>query len=100
MPVTGPTVAALVANAPTAVSVGVASALVLPANPARVSLRCVNTSAERISFGLGVDAVLDSGMTLMPSGGVWNMDSMDYTTAAIFAIASGASANLAIQEFI
>lgn len=96
----GPRVAALVASAPTLATVGVASAQVLPLNTARTSLRMINTSSNTIFLGLGQAAVLNSGMVLIASGGTWNMDAGDFTTQAIFAIASGAGSNLAIQEFI
>lgn len=97
--VTGPCPAVLAPQTATFATVGVVSGQVVPANPARTSLRLVNTSSNRISLGLGAAAVLDSGLTLMPGGGVWNMDQFDFTTAAIFAIAAGAGSNLSIQEF-
>ena len=84
---------------PTFASVGVTSGLVLAANPARTSLVFVNTSNNNISFGIGSNAaVLYSGITLYPQG-VWQADEYCYVTSAINAIASGASSNLAIQEF-
>lgn len=98
--VRGPNPETLTPKVATAASVGVASAQILPVNPARTSLRIVNTSANRVSIGIGVAAILDSGMTLMPSGGTWNMDSLDFTKEAIHAIASGSGSNIAIQEFV
>lgn len=83
---------------PTAATVGAASALALAANLKRKGLVLVNTSANVISLGLGVTAVLNSGITL-PAGATWVMDDYTFTTAAINAIASGASSNLSIQEF-
>lgn len=97
--VRGPNPQALAPKVATAASVGVVSGQILAANPKRTSLRIVNTSTNRVSIGVGVAAILDSGMTLMPSGGTWNMDGLDFTTDAIHAIASGATSNLAIQEF-
>lgn len=94
----GPTRASNDASAPTAASVGVASGQVVAANGSRKGLILVNTSGNRISLGLGQAAVLDSGPTLMPNGGVFNMGEYDFTTEAVFAIASGAASNLAIQE--
>lgn len=88
-----------VASAPTAASVGAASGEVVAANSLRRGLILVNTSANRISLGIGATAVLDSGITLMASGGSWSMGPEDFTTAAINAIASGAGSNLSIQEF-
>lgn len=96
--VTGPSVGALTPLAPATAVVGVASAQAVAKNPARTSLRIVNTSTTaRVSLGLGQAAVLDSGLTLMP-GGTWNMDSMDYTIESIFAIGS-AAATLSVQQF-
>ena len=92
-------VGVLTASAPTSASVGVASAQALAANTSRTGLIMVNTSANRISLGLGATAVLDSGISLAASGGAWTMGREDFTTAAINAIASAAASNLAIQEF-
>lgn len=84
--------------APTATAVGVASASALASNASRRGLVMTNTSANKISLNIvGGAAVLNSGITLYP-GGTWYMDEFTYTTAAIFAIASAASSNLAIQE--
>jgi hypothetical protein len=91
-------VRALTPASPTAVSVGVASGQVLAANASRKGAAFVNTSANTISFGLGVAAVLNSGITLVQNG-VWEMDANTFTTGAINAIASGATSNLAVQEF-
>lgn len=85
-------------NAPAAVSVGVASTAVLGANAARKGLTLVNTSSNTISLAFGNAAVLNSGITLVPFG-TFTMDAYDYTTAAINAIASAASSNLAVQEW-
>ena len=85
-------------NSPAAVSVGVASTAVLSANASRKGLILVNTSANTISLGFGVAAVLNSGVTLI-SNGVFGMDGSDVSTQAINAIASVAASNLAVQEF-
>lgn len=82
---------------PAAASVGVASGLILAANPARTGLVLTNLSDNIISIGLNAAAVLDSGITLTPNG-VWVMDGFTFVTTAIFAIASGAASTLAIQE--
>jgi len=83
---------------PTSATVGATSGQVLAANANRTGLVLVNTSANYISFGINNAAVLYSGITLTPNG-VWEMDSFTFSTAAINAIASVASSNLAIQEF-
>lgn len=85
-------------NAPTAVSVGVTSTSVLPANALRKGAVFTNTSSNTISFGLnGNAAVLNSGITLAPFG-TWIMDAFTFTSGAVTAIASGASSNLSVQE--
>lgn len=86
-------------NAPSAVTVGVSSGLALASNSSRKGLVLVNTSANTISIAFGANAaVLNSGITLY-QGGSYNMDAYSFTTAAINAIASAASSNLAIQEY-
>ena len=89
---------ALTAAAPTYATVGVTSASAVAANANRKGLLLVNTSANYISIGIGAAAVLYSGITLNPSGGAFWMDEYSFSTGAIYAIASGATSNLAIQE--
>ena len=89
---------ALTPASPTAATVGVATGLAVASNASRKGLILVNTSSARISFGFGVAAVLDSGITLYP-GGSYNMGEYDFNTAAVNAIASAAASNLGIQEF-
>lgn len=89
---------ALTGSAPAAVSVGVASGVVLAANASRRGLVLTNTSTGIISLNIVAGtAVLKSGITLYP-GGVWVMDEYTFTTAAINGISSVAASNLAIQE--
>lgn len=97
-PVTVSTVA-LTPASPTAASVGVTSASAVAANASRTGLVLINTSNNTISLGLGAAAVLSSGITLNPNGGTWEMDNFSFYRGAINAIASGASSNMAIQEF-
>lgn len=92
------TKSALTASSPTFATVGITSASAVAANSSRKGLVLINTSNNTISLGLGATAVLSSGITLTP-GGVWEMDENTFTTAAINAIASAASSNLAIQEY-
>ncbi len=89
---------ALTPSSPTAASVGVASASALAANASRKGLVLTNTSSATISLGLGAAAVLNSGITLTPYG-VWVMDEYTFCTSQVFATASAAASNLAIQEF-
>lgn len=87
-------------SSPSAVSVGVASGLVITANAARRGLILTNTSTGIISFNInGGTAVLRSGITLYP-GGHWEMDDDTFTTNTINGIASVAASNLAIQELV
>lgn len=88
----------LTPSAPTAASVGVASAQAVAASATRKGLILVNTSNARISLGFGSAAVLDSGVTLYPSG-IYCMGEYDFDLGAVNAIASVAASNLAIQEY-
>lgn len=87
-------------SAPASVSVGVASGVLLAANTARRHVVIVNTSGSTISLGFGEDAVLNSGVTLMPSGGSYEMSAQqgNLYLGVIKAIASGAASNCAVQE--
>lgn len=89
---------ALTPSSPTAATVGATSASALAANASRKGLILTNTSNNTISLGLGTAAVLYSGITLTAFS-VWVMDEYSFCTSEIFAIASAASSNLAIQEF-
>lgn len=88
----------LTAASPSAASIGIASGTLLATNANRKGLVLTNTSIAKISIGLGVTAVLNSGITLYP-GGTWVMDELTFTTAQLNAIASIAASNVAIQEF-
>lgn len=89
----------LTPSAPTAASVGVASAQAVAAAATRKGLVLTNTSSNTISLGFGNAAVLNSGITLVPNG-VFSMDEYSFDVGAVNAIASGATSNLAIQEFL
>jgi hypothetical protein len=91
---------ALTPSAPTAVSVGVTSGTVLAANANRKGLCLINTSLNYISLGFGSAAVLYSGITLNPWGGSYWMSEYDFTTGIVYGIASGASSNLGVQEYV
>ena len=86
------------ASAPATVSVGEASTVVVARNTDRRGAVFVNTSLNRISFGIGTAAVMDRGITLYPQG-VWEMTEHTFTTEAINAIASAEGSALAVQEF-
>lgn len=90
---------ALTAAAPTAATVGTSSATAVAANASRKGLVLVNTSANTISLGFGATAVLNSGITLIASGGTFVMDERTFTVGTVTAIASAVSSNLSVQEF-
>jgi len=90
----------LTPSAPTVVSVGIASASAVAAAATRKGLILRNLSNARISLGKGGNAaVLDSGITLYPRD-VFCMNEYDFDTGVINAIASLATSNLAIQEYL
>jgi hypothetical protein len=89
----------LTAAAPTSASVGVASAEAVPVNANRKGLVLVNLSDVTISIAFGVPAVLNSGITMLSQGGSFTMTKDTFTTAQVRAIAGGAAAAMAIQEF-
>jgi len=91
---------ALTASAPANNTAGISSASAVAANANRKGLVIVNTSLTAwVYLGLGATAVVGSGVALGPGGGSFTMDEYSFTTAAVNAIASAASTNLAIQEF-
>ncbi len=83
---------------PAAVSVGVATTVVLAANTARRGLVLVNDSAATIYISLNGDAVIGSGIRLNANGGAYEMTLDNLSTQAINAIATAAASNLAVQE--
>lgn len=91
----------LTPSAPTVASVGASSAQAVAAQPTRkgLALRNLSTTGQRISLGFGQAAVLDSGVTLYPQD-LFRMDEYDFDLGAVNAIASAASASLAIQEYL
>jgi len=89
---------AITANAPAAVTVGVASGLVLASNASRKSAHFQNTSVNIISLAeSGQTAVLNSGITLFP-GGTYDLVPPFLTTGQINGIASAVSSNISILE--
>jgi hypothetical protein len=86
-------------ESPTFATVGTSSGTALSSNSSRKGLTLVNTSTATISIAFGANpAVLYSGITLYPNGS-FSMGTYDFTTAAVNAIASASSSNLAIQEW-
>lgn len=90
-----PVITILTAIAPAAATVGTSSAEALATNTNRKTVDLVNTNdTKTIYLGVGFTAVVGSGITLFPYASVRLQ-----TTQAINAISSGASTNLAIQEW-
>jgi len=98
LPIDVSTKTPLTPSSPVAVLVGVASTQILSANSNRKGGRLVNTSNVRVSLGFGSPAVLDSGITLYPTGS-FNMDEYDFNILVINGIASAAASNVGVQEF-
>lgn len=93
----------LTMSAPTFGTVGVGSALLLAANPARRFLSLENTHATGVvSLGFdGAPAVAGSGVIIQPlSFKEWNMHGEDLPRGAIAATSTVAGTNVAIQEGI
>jgi hypothetical protein len=75
------------ANAPESICVNTTSTIVLAANALRKGLNLTNLSYVTISISFGTNpAILFAGITLAPGGSFW-MDSSDFTTATVNAIA-------------
>lgn len=87
----------LTGNSPGLGSVGTTSAQLVAANTARKGLVVMNNSVNTIAIGIGVTAVLNSGIVLYP-GGIWYMDAFTFSTAAINAISTAATSPAPYQE--
>lgn len=83
---------------PLSVSVGTSSVQIIGANGNRKGLVITNISGAVVSFGLGMSATINQGITLNPSG-IWEMDAYTYTNGPIYAVAGAASSTVTIQEF-
>jgi hypothetical protein len=73
--------------------------MILASNPLRKGCSIQNTGSDVISLAFGASAaVLYSGTVLYP-GSTFYMDSQDFTTQQINAIASDSSGSVSIQEY-
>lgn len=88
----------LLPKPPVSVLLDVVSSVVVYENVKRKGLILINGSGNRISLGLGVDAILDKGIILYP-GGTFNMAEEDFYSGRIYGIAAVADSLLSIQEF-
>jgi hypothetical protein len=70
---------------------------VVAANASRKGLVVFNVGPVAVFFGMGVAAILNGGIALLPNG-TWVMDPSTFFTGAIHAICSFGS-TLAIQEY-
>ena len=70
---------------------------VIAANAARKGLVVFNVGPVAVFFGMGVAAILNGGIALLPNG-TWVMDPSTFYAGAIHAICSFGS-TLAIQEY-
>lgn len=88
----------LVYSAPITATVNTTSTLILAANSARLGLILSNTSSQQISFGFsGNAAAYQYGLTLYP-GEKFQMDEYTFSTGAIYAVTTGATTYIGIQE--
>ena len=88
------------ASAPQQASVANSSTTIVVENLQRVGLVLMNLSAGTIYLGINNTAILGSGITLLPDGGVWTMDEYNFVKEQINAIAHSSGSLLSIQEFV
>lgn len=88
------------ALAPAQAAVAATSTAVVAENSQRVGMVLMNLSSGTIYIGINNAAVVGSGITLLPNGGVWTMDEYNFIKEPINAIAHSAGSLLAIQEFV
>lgn len=88
--------------APSNVSVGVASGVVLAANPRRIACVFVNDHATQVVYlAVGATAVINAGIRINAAGGTCQfggMGGLPLTRAAINGIATGATTGVTVQE--
>ncbi len=80
------------------VAVGVASILVVPANPHRADCDLTNDGAATIYLARGEAAVIGSGLPLRARGGTYHFGQAGLWLGEIYAIATAPECNLAISE--
>ncbi len=84
--------------APTFVTVGVASTIVLLVGVNRLGAVFVNDSSATIYLGIGGPAVIGRGIRLNANGGSYEINLQNLTTQNVNAIATAASSNLTVHE--
>ncbi len=89
----------LAALGPTGNMVGAVSTQAVASNGLRTGLILTNTNGSlSVSFAVATTAVLNTGVTLFPTG-TWSMGAFDFTRSAINAIASASGPIISVQEF-
>lgn len=83
---------------PVNVTVGTATAELAATNNNRKYLRVTNLSNAAIYLGFGEDAVLNKGVYVAASGGIFEMNINNLTNEAVNAISSASSKSVAVQE--
>ncbi len=83
---------------PSFATVTAVSAVVMAANPNRVDADYINTGANWIHLGRGVDAVFGSGEALAPKGGSYHMGVDNLFLGDVYAVTDGAEINLSMDE--
>jgi len=83
----------------TFVTVGLASTLVLAANPYRVDAELVNDGDNVIYLARGNAAVIGSGIRLNPNGGSYGIGTNNLFLGAIYGIAADET-NMTISEVV
>ena len=86
-------------SAPSTYTATASSSEAVAVNANRKGLVVINLGTVNVSFGCGVTAVVNSGITLLPNG-TWVMDQFTFTTAAINAVAATGTSVLSIQEYV
>lgn len=85
-------------SAPAKVSVGSGTTEVAAANDGRRYLAIVNDDDEPVYLAIGADAVMNKGIRLNASGGVFEMTGLNLSLKAVNAICSSGSKNVTVQE--
>ena len=80
------------------VLVGLASATVLAANPARMMATFINDSDTIMYLALGPTAVLNGGVRLNPYGGSFELTMINRYTGVVSAITTAIDKNLCVTE--
>lgn len=87
-------------SAPTKISVGAATTVILAANASRAYLAIVNDSDEVVYIAIGANAVMNSGIRLNPNGGVLELTETDVPTQAVNGICASGGKNVTVQEAV